>query len=89
MATSIKGKWNKYPEGVNSEEDRKKYRESLLIPCVNCKRTLAINIWNRDFICIQEDNGMAEYTFLDIRCPICSATIGMNATVEPSQFDTQ
>jgi hypothetical protein len=83
MATSIYGKWNKYPQGVNSEEDKKKYRDGLLMPCVNCKRTLVISIWNRDFICLQEDNGMAEYTFHDIFCPKCGATISMNATVEP------
>lgn len=89
MASAYYCKWNKYPSEITSEEDKKKYREQLLLPCVNCKRTLALNIWNRDFTAIVEDGGSAEYDFQPIYCPKCGATVNLNAKVEPPQSDTR
>lgn len=83
MATSFHAPWNKYPAGVDSDDAKRQYRDQLLFPCVNCKKTRVLNVWNRDFYCIAEDNGSAEYTFDDITCPACGATVEYHARVEP------
>ncbi len=82
MATSYKGKWNKYPECITTPEDKEAYRRSLLIPCFNCRMT--IPIWNKDFITIKED-GQSENTMDDVNCPRCGARVSFASTVELPQ----